>query len=268
MLLLALTFSWRLWFENRRAWNAVQAKETALEEARRSNDRAEDHLELSLYEQARTLALLGTPGSRWQILEWARRAEQLRSRRRESDRSVDGTADLDQLPSRAALRSLAVKALLTSDIRLVRQMKLETDAQPGLSSDGRFAVFASGSAVVLLDATRCRELGRWDQPGLLGTALAIDSTGTKFASWNSQSDVLAVWDIAAKTQRTTLRWPGRANLSRGNSATGGQLLSSELAWSPNGKFLTAIDHRPGEEETIARALGRRHRRFAVARHDP
>ena len=64
MLVLVLIFSWRLWHENQRAWNAVQVKETALEEAwnavkakETANDHAQDHLELSLYEQARTLAL-------------------------------------------------------------------------------------------------------------------------------------------------------------------------------------------------------------------
>ncbi|MGA2256629.1 MAG: WD40 repeat domain-containing protein, partial [Thermoguttaceae bacterium] len=204
-------------------------------------------LELSQYEQARTLALLRTPGSCWKILDRARRAEQLRSRQRETERSNDPVADLDQPPSRAALRSLAAKALLMPDIRRARQMKVETYAQPGLSGDGRLAVYGTGSAVVMLEPTQLRELGRWDRSGIFETALAIDSTGRRLASWNSQSDVLAVWDLPSMTRSTTLKWPGRANVSREGSIMGGQLLSSELAWSPNGKYFTAIDRRSGDE---------------------
>ncbi|MGO9112629.1 MAG: WD40 repeat domain-containing serine/threonine protein kinase [Thermoguttaceae bacterium] len=258
VLLLVLTFSWRLWFENRRVWNAVQAEEIALEEARQSNqakdaalektrrsdDLAQDRLELSRYEQARTLALLRTPGSRWEILDLLRQAEQLRSRQRLTDRSSDPVANLDKLPSRTALRSQAVQALLMPDIRSVRQTAMQA-AQPGLSGDGRLAVFGTGDEVVMVESTQLREVGRWNQPGILGTALAIDPTGRRLASWNSQSDVVTFWDIPAASRSATLQWPGRATVSGEESAPGGQLLSSELAWSPNGKYLTAIDHRSG-----------------------
>ncbi len=258
VLVLVLVFSWRLWQENRRAWTAVQEKETALkdagrsnelaqrnlQEARRSNDRASDNLERSLYEQARTLALLRTPGSRWQILDRARRAEQLRSRQRETNPSEDLPADSDHPPSRTALRSVAVTALLMDDIRSVRQAATGQDSgQPGLSADGRLAVFGTTSAVMMLDSTRLAELGHWNRPEIAGTAVAIDSAGRWLASWNCQSDLVTVWDLPAATRSRALPWPGQ----RRESAMGGQVLSSELSWSPNGKYLTAIDHRSGSE---------------------
>jgi len=261
VLLLVLIFSWRLWHENQRAWHAVQKmdtalaearksnqdKETALDEARKSKDSAQDHLELSRYEQARTLALLKKPGSRWQILDCVQQAEQLRTRQRESERKTDPAANPDQLPSRAALRSLAAKALLMPDIRLAGQTGLDTPAQPGLSSDGRFVVYGSRDAVVMLESDPFREVGRWEQQRIVGAALAVDSTGRRLASWNFQSDVLTVWDLSTGTSSATLQWPARANASLKESRARGQLLSSELAWDPSGNYLTAIDHRSGDQ---------------------
>jgi len=272
VLILVLMFSWRLWHENQRAWHAVRDKETALDEAQKAvqdketalakarqlKDSAQDHLELSLYEQARTLAVLKTPGSRWEILNRAQRAEQLRGRQRETERAADPAADLDQLPSRAALRSLAAKALLMPDIRLLRQTKLDTQAQPGLSGDGRLAVCGSGSAVVMLESDQFREVGRWKQPGIFGTALAVDPAGRRLASWSIQSDAVTLWDLPTGTSIATLRWPGRAGLSPEASPASGQLLSSELVWSPNGKYLAAIDRRsgdPGRQSLVLWAAG-------------
>jgi eukaryotic-like serine/threonine-protein kinase len=259
VLILVLIFSWRLWLETRKAWNAAQAKEialgeaqrsnddkeTALNEARRSNDIAQDNLESSLYEQARTLALLKTPGSRWQVLDRVQKAEQLRCRKRQSDTPADATSGSAQLPSRAALRSLAAQALLMPDIRLVRQLSMAA-AQPALNDDGRLVVYGSGAEVVMVESTRLHEMGRWDRPGMLGTAMAVDPAGRRIASWNGQTDLLTVWELHDVTH-ITLPWPGRATGLNEESIRGGQLLSSELTWSPNGKYVTAIDHRPGNE---------------------
>ena len=176
----------------------------------------------------------------------ARQAEQLRSRQRQADRPQDLAADLDELPSRR--RATERSGHGNTHARHPAGSPDEFGPRPARSERRRtVGRDRRGSEVVLLETDQLRDVGRWSRPGILGTALAIDSSGQRLASWNLQSDVLTVWNLPAATQNSTLRWPRRATASQGESMPGGQLLSSELIWSPNGKCLTAIDRRSGEE---------------------
>ena len=133
--------------------------------------------------------------------------------------------------------------------RLVWKHQTSFGAQPGVSSDGRLAAALWTSpdftqrAVMLTDLRDHRELGRWANGLMLGTAFAIHGDGRLLATVNMDSGVIALWDLPSGMLRATLDWPrprGRA----GSPAPGpGVLLSSEIALSPDGSHLVAVYRR-------------------------
>ena len=255
---LTALFSWRLIQENAGMRKALDEKQEALiqldaerVEKSQAYDLAEDRLARSLYEQSRALRASGPPERRWRILELLEKAERLRSRPRETPPPalIDNVQFGTFLPTRAELRSEAVAALLLPGVRLLWKEKSSFGAQPGVSADGRLAAALWTSpdltqrAVGLTDLQGHRELGRWENGLMLGTAFALHSDGRLLATVNLDSGVIALWDLPSGMLRATLQWPGPGDPSAPAAALPGMLLSSEMAFSPDGGHLVAIHRR-------------------------
>jgi WD40 repeat protein len=246
---LVLFFSWQLWREHSATRSALERESIAVRKALASQDRAQDLLARSLYEQARALGSAAAPGSRWQTLELIGEAERLRRRPREtpipapSDSEAYPESDVSRLPSQAELRSEAALAMLRFDLRRGRSIKMEA-AQPGLSPGARFVLSRSGSGTQLRDLLEPATSLPADLQTLAGAALAVDSSGRRLASWQSQTDQITVCDLDSQGRRTALQWPQTPQQMRMLRTTGqGQLLSSDLAWSRDGRYLAVTDRR-------------------------
>ena len=277
IVLITGAFSWGLIDENARTREALRREQIALEQtdaalkdavsqrasAQQAREEAQDSLASSLYEQARSLSAAGPPGRRWQILDLVEKAEKLRSRPRESPPSVQ-PGHSTSLPARHQLRTEALAALLLADARVVWRAELKFGVQPALSPDSRLLLSRgtagerSAAAVVLAEVGGGRELGRWDNPELPADALAIDRSGKRMAAWSSKSGVITLWDLPAGTPGPTLAWPKPSGAEPPPSASPGLLLSSEMAFSPDGRLM-GVGYRdgsvmlwslPGEEEVF------------------
>ena len=106
-------------------------------------------------------------------------------------------------------------------------------AQPGLSPGARFVLSLSASGMSLWDLVDPTLTLPAVPPSFVGTALAVDGSGRKLASWRSESDQVTVCDLGAGGRCTTLQWPPATPPMRDSSLPGqGQLLSSDLAPVP------------------------------------
>jgi WD40 repeat protein len=243
IVLLTLVFSWRLVNENALTRAALQREGQALVGMRRARDQAQDRLARSRYEQARALVVSGLPGRRWEALDLLQESESLRGRPREA--GILPAADGD-LPARWQLRSEAVTALLQADARLAWSLLLSGESQPALSPDARRALSLRSDspggkdAVVLLDLRDRRELGRWDNAQIAGNAFALDRSGRRLASFNPTLGKVEEWEIPAGRKLRTLDWPNLADAEGQPRAAPDFLMSSEMAFSPDGRYLTAV----------------------------
>ena len=236
---LVVVFSGALWKKHQDTLDALERESIALKDVRFAQEEAQDHLTRSLYEQARALRITTQPGSRWRIIELVARAERLRSRKRHTPIPQTSTQKTEGLPSPAALRSEAVSALLMLDARLVRSEGVP-NSQPGLSSSARLAAFPSADGIRLLDLGTGRDIGRWSQPEIIGTALAVDNRGQQLACWKPKDRVVAIWNLATGKRTQELAWPTPPNADRQNGVGPEYLVSSELSWSPDGRYLSGI----------------------------
>ncbi|MHC4401860.1 MAG: protein kinase domain-containing protein [Planctomycetota bacterium] len=271
IVLLSGFYAWSLLKENRETHQHLlnaraasgQATDARLEAeaerslARAARDEAQDALARSRYEQARALRASGKQGRRWEILELLKEAEKLRGRQREatvsSPQGLGGGSELEsELPSRADLRSEAVAASLLFDVRKDWNLETEQGAQPGLSVDGRLAASlwvdkeSEKTGVVLTDVTDHREtdrreLGRWENEGIAGSAFALSRDGQMLASVSADAGVVALWNLREGKRTATLNWPARPG---SKPEPPGLLMSSEMAFSPDGRYLTAIYRSP------------------------
>jgi WD40 repeat protein len=204
--------------------------------AEKAREDARDHLAHTLFERARALNASSATGRRWQALAALKEAEQLRGRRRK-------LAPERPLPALADLRSEAVAALLPRDARVVRELSNEFPGLPwGFSPDGGLAVsfWLKDKRVGLrvLDVADGREKGRWEVtdgeqvPQLFGTALALSPDGKVLATAGIEAPQrVRLIGLPGLNVLRTLPWPKAAK-------PGGELFVTDLAFSPDGKYLT------------------------------
>lgn len=250
IILLTAGFSWSLLNEIAQTREALGREQQAVIEARKARDEAQDSLARSLCEQARGLARSGDPGRRWAILAKVREAERLRSRRAGSLRSAAMNGEQTLLPARHELRSEAVSALLISDALATYSLGASTGSQPALSGDGRRAAWVAsrgggGSALVLADLTTGGEQAQFDREAMLGTALAVDMAGAMLASARADAGAVTIWDLKTQTQRTQLPWPALSDAPDSANRPTALLLSSEMAFSPDGEYFAAVHRAAG-----------------------
>jgi WD40 repeat protein len=275
ILVLIVAFSWWLWDENQQTRAALVRESRALTEVRAARDAAQNHLARSLYEQTRAAGLAGLPESRWEILDLLKQAGELQRRQHEAATETRAASlpeprsaraghpwqdEESPLPRPVELRSEAVGALLRHDLRRTWGQDMQT-VQPALSGDGHRVLFLAGKALQLLDWNERHWQGHWSNTAMLGSALAIDSSGRWLASWTRNTDGVEVWDLAAGTRLRTLAWPtvaaepapGEGLPALPASDLPGRpipLVSSELVWSPSGKHVAAIDRRAGRQALV------------------
>jgi WD40 repeat protein len=250
ILALIAAFSWWLWDENQQTRAALWRESLALQEVQAAHAEAQDHLARSLYEQALAVGLSALPETRWTALELLKQAGALQRRRRETRAGPSG--EPGRLPRPWELRSEAVGALLRHDLRLAWQQNMEL-IQPALDGDGRRVLFREGRGLALLDWGQREPQGRWTEPAMLGSALAVDPSGRWLVSWNHESDELSIWDLAAGSQTQTLPWPADprgAGFPASPAARPAYLVSSDLTWSPTAKHLAAIDRREDRQTLV------------------
>ncbi len=259
--LLSGFYAWSLLEENRQTRQALFDQQAATRRAdveaahaRQARDQAQDALARSLYEQARALRLSGELDRRWRCFELLGEAERLRSRKREAElpsrEGSDGTAELESvLPSVSELRSEAVATALLPGARPLWELKTQFGAQPGLSGDGRLAaslwvsVDSKNIGVVLTDVADRRRLGQWENEGIAGSAFALSPDGKTLASVSSDTALIGLWNLPEGRRIATLDWP-RPRGAGDEHAGPGLLLSSEMAFSPDGRYLTAVYRSP------------------------
>jgi WD40 repeat protein/tRNA A-37 threonylcarbamoyl transferase component Bud32 len=233
---------------------ASQRAEDQAARAREARDQAQDALARSHYERARALRVSGELGRRWELFQLLEEAERLRARPRETEvaspeHSSGALGTEPVLPSRTEMRSEAVAAALLPDIRMLWELRTKQGAQPGLNVDGtRAASFRIGDdskeiGVALIDASTGRRLGEWENEGIAGTACALSHDGSILASARGDSGGIAVWNLTEGKRIATLSWPQLSGLDNG-PASPGLLMSSEMAFSPDGRYLTAPYRTP------------------------
>jgi WD40 repeat protein len=218
-------------------------------ETRRSHDRTQDALARSLYEQARATRVSGELGRRWEVFRLLGKAEALRGREREfptapplSDRSVE----LESLPSIADLRSEAIAASLLIDARMFWELRPESGAQPALSCDGRLAaVLWRGEqpeqpSVAIIDTANRGTPRQFNNQEMVGTAFALSPDGKTLASFVQQgAEKINLWRLTDGRRIAELDWPELPGLHDQPPAPG-LLMSSEMSFSPDGRYLTAV----------------------------
>ena len=278
IVLLSGYYYWRLLDKNRETrWANIETRQ-ALDKERTARDQAQDALVRSLYEQARATRVSGELGRRWEVFSLLGRAEQLRDR--ELQTAVDLPPSAVQpaergllLPSRADLRSEAVATLLLPDARAVWELPIGFGAQPALSFDGRLAAHlrmdkdSHRLEVVLVDMIGRSERGRFYDKDLAGTAFALSRDGHKLASFDAKIGKVSLWYLLDGRKATLLDWPivpGPADQPR----TPGLLMSSEMAFSPNGRYLTAIYRWPLPQDYVLGEVPENLRSLIAERNRP
>jgi WD40 repeat protein/tRNA A-37 threonylcarbamoyl transferase component Bud32 len=238
--LLTTLFTWRL---------VVEMHETrvARDKASQANEASQDRLARSYYNEARALGPLGAAGRRWDILRLVGEAEGLRRR----ERDPAASAPSEDLPAAWQLRSEAVLALLTPDARKSWQMTLRA-AQPAFNPDARlvFALAEQDLVGVLVDLPHQEVLGRWNHPELTaGSAFALDPAGRLVAVFSAKSAEVSLWRLPEAQKVRTLPWPASPSAGR-DARPAPLLLSSEMAFSPDGQWLAAVVREMGRRRLV------------------
>jgi serine/threonine protein kinase/WD40 repeat protein len=255
--------------------------EARLVTATAEQERAQDHLARSKYEQARALRASGRVGRRWQILDLVREAEQLRARPRQGPALLADAPTV--LPSRTELRSEAVAALLLPDARELWRAPQEVFVN-ALSPDGRLvATFWAGetpgqraiwlfSALArilatlsdrssekggawLLDAVGQRTAGKWPWPEfakrldeLAEVKVALSPDGKWLATaHNGLWPRVEIRELATGRLQRTLSWPGeRVPGQAPRPSEEDEVSVGFLDFSPDGQSLLALATPPFE----------------------
>ena len=269
---LMLFLPWWFWRESRIVGAALQREHLAVTEAQTARDQTQDLLARSLYEQARALARTGVTGSRWQVIDLLRDAEQLRRRERETERPAE-TGDIRaRLPSQAELRCEAVRTLLRHDLRLSRSLNVN-EVQPGIDPSGTHVAIRSPSGVSIVQLAGPSVPPTPATPPSPSEALAVDPTGKLLAAWQSESDQLSIDNLQETGSRRLLTWPESSDTPTMAWRPPGQLCSSDLAWSPQGDYLAVVDRRRRAPEPAHLVLWQNEaphdpRVLAAVSHDP
>ena len=202
------------------AEQAGQAEAAARREAEAAGEQTQIALTRSLYQQSRATRLAGQPGRRWQILDLVQQAEVLRAKYAASSPDAgnaiepDDSADVEQLPTRAELRSEALAALLLHDGRLVAQ---SSGIAHGLSPDGRFAASIwvdpelKSGGLRLVDQVADKEVvnleGEEVMRTLGGTALALGPGGKRVAVVTIDFQGVTLSELPSGKQMRKLKLP-------------------------------------------------------------
>ena len=247
ILILNVFYIWRLADENRETRDAKGKTDKALDKERQSHDRAQDALARSLYEQARAARVLGELGRRWEVMRLLGEAEKLRGRKRKLAAAPpsNGADELESLPSRTDLRSEAVAVSLLIDAKTLWQQETKYGTQPALSCDGRLAALlwpskeANQAGVALMDLTDSSIQSQFNDEGITGTAFALSPFGKTLASFGHGAEKIALWNLTEGKKTASLSWPRLSGLPDPPSAPI-LMMSSEMAFSPDGRYITAI----------------------------
>ena len=208
----------------------------------RARDQAQDRLARSRYEQARALVVSGLAGRRWEILDLLQESESLRGRPRRG--GYYGRRRASDLPARWQLRSEAVAALLQTDARLAWSVTLFGEAQPGPLPDARLLRWPGG---IRRKTTR---LCCWTCATAGSRALAPSPVRRRCACAGPVGRRLASFDPAGGRSRcgplpegrklNTLDWPDLSDADGPARTAPDFLMSSEMAFSPDGRYLTVV----------------------------
>jgi len=184
-----------------------------------SHEQAQDHLARSLYEQAHALRTSRQTGRRWLMLDRLRDAELLRGRERaaigpDATGAPAAARDPSQLlPTRAALRSEALAALLLNDGRVRRPSETGMLGlqPPATSSDGRWLTTSwintanRTSGARLIDLTGAQDERHIQLPDTAFASLALNADGTRLATATNSG--VTLWALPSGEKLETLAWP-------------------------------------------------------------
>jgi WD40 repeat protein/tRNA A-37 threonylcarbamoyl transferase component Bud32 len=259
--------------------NAHQAMQRAVADralAIAANQRAQDALAASLFEQARAVRMSGQTGRSWRALELLREAEQLRGRQRSAIPAAAAEPEASDIPQPtldvSQLRTEAVAALSLHDGRVSKQWSGSIHA---VSPDGRFAAsltvrFAPHRCEALVvDLESGNEFARWEGMDLkefTGPAFALGPGGETYAVSSRNSRHVSVWQLPEKRRIRNLYVPKRraekaalpddatrlaaeaapetakensGKTSQGNDAESNAMIRHAV-FSPNGRYLAAV----------------------------
>ncbi len=250
LILTALSFVYALSIANENRKTRL-----ALFERDAENEWNLDLLAHGQYEQAVSMLLSNKPGRRWESIRLINEAQKLASRQRWVARHPDGYdvtinpgADL---PSRAAMRQVAVDALLIDDARLLKQFAVGHSMGgllPEITPDGKWALsvwmeLGDGSAVLpkfglrLTDLADNRVVLEKDSPVALA-AKGLSPDGRLLAFSGLGFDGVSLIELSQGTLRQSLP---RLNLLQGMEPIKGAEIV-RFIFSPDCRFLIGIAH--------------------------
>ena len=182
ILALIAVFSWSLWDENQADSRRPGARESGLEASAGGPRRGPGSSRPQPVRTGSSLAMSAPPESRWEILDLLNQAGKLPSRQ---DAALPAPPDdqprlprLTGTAERSRRRAVAPRPA-------ARLANGHAGGPAGLCGDGRRVLFREGSSLALMDWVQLEPRGRWSTPAILGTALAVDTSGRWLASWNS-----------------------------------------------------------------------------------
>ena len=245
---------------NSETQDALRKARIAGDQARTAGEDTQDALARSRYEQARSLAIAGPPGRRWEILKLVAEVESLRTRKRFTQASLPATEESRAvLPRRCKLRSEAVAALLLTDARVRWQLEFPSNtAQPGLSGDTRQAISfptkdqRKANVVVVTDLKNRQVLSRWEQPALHeATAFGLAPSVGLAVAFDAAKARLLLLEASSGNVLRELPWAARgASDNRTDERTDERprfVWSSEIVFSPDGRSLAVVGRRSTEQ---------------------